>query len=555
MRFTPQMYRELAQFFKARDRLARRREPEDRRGFGQVTAGYFDPLSNRRYREGMGFKRDLHATRREVLTGLAVLAFAPGPREGAPGVSLRAILDRAAVAVDSSQILALLRQPQAEWLDRGDRGLLRMVVRGLERELDLRRRFPIGKADGSSPYVISHRHGAFFELREARAGSRDTVRQLDGETERLRAEAARGVRPPRFILDAVLQAELELATKAVPEVTAALGRQIALLRQLRAGGDSAPGVSRLPGGRDYYRLRLRCTSGMDASPAEIERQVAGEIARLMRRADRLLKALGLERGGVGERLRVLRERPGHLYSNDEAGRARAVGDMNSALARLRPHLPAWFNSPLELASAVRRMTAADERAGRRGYREAASAAAPGAYYPDLAAVQERPAWTLTTVAYHETLPGHLFQLGRQALANPHPLQVRYAPGYSEGWAIYAEALVDAMSLLSPVEQLGFIQSLLFRLARVVADIGIHWHRWERAQAIRYLEETVGFELFFPFAVEVDRYAAEPAGFAGDAMVALTLRRLRPPAGPGLRAFHEAVLNRGPVSAETIPEFV
>lgn len=505
----------------------------------------------------MGFSPDLHATRREVLTGLAALALTPAKPEGAAGISLRTILERATAARDPSRVLACLRQAPSGGLDRGDRGRLRMVLRGLVREIDLRRRFPIGKADGSSPYVISHRHGAFFELREPGANSTDTARQLDEETERLRAEAAQGVRPPRFILDAMLQAEL--AAKVPPEVRTALGRQIAVLGQLRAGTDSASGVWRLPGGEDYYRLRLRCTSGVDDSPAEIERQVADEIARLLRRADRLLKGLGLERGGVGERLRALKRRPGHLYSNDEADRARAVGDMNAALARLRPHLAAWFNPPLELGSAVRRMTAADEGAGRRGYREPAAAAGPGAYYPDLAAVRERPAWTLTTVAFHETLPGHLLQLGRQALANPHPLQARYAPGFSEGWAIYAEALVDAMGVLSPVEQLGFIQSLLFRLARVAVDIGIHWRRWERAQAISYLEATVGFELFFPFAVEVDRYAAEPAGFAGDAMVALTLRRLgrrAAAAGTGrLRSFHDAVLNRGPISAEAIPEIV
>ena len=95
-------------------------------------------------------------------------------------------------------------------------------------------------------------------------------------------------------------------------------------------------------------------------------------------------------------------------------------------------------------------------------------------------------------------------------------------------------------------------SLLFRLARVAADIGLHWHGWERARARRFLEETVGFELFFPFAQEVDRYAAEPAGFAGDAAVALTLVDLARRGGD-LRAFNDRVLNRGPLSVEALRE--
>ena len=109
-----------------------------------------------------------------------------------------------------------------------------------------------------------------------------------------------------------------------------------------------------------------------------------------------------------------------------------------------------------------------------------------------------------------------------------------------------------MGLLSPVEQLGFIQSILFRFARVTADIGIHLHRWSRERAIDYLRETVGFELFFPFDVEVDRYCAEPAGFAGDALSVLTLMRLGAGrSGAALRRFHDAVLNSGPLGVEAL----
>lgn len=491
---------------------------------------------------------NLGATRRELLAGLGSLALAPLAPEGSPA-SLRGLLDRVAAAGEPEAMLALVRRASGEGLERADRELLRMVTRGLERDVALRRNFPFGKPDGSSPYVLSQRHGTYLEIGVGQSSSADKAKRLDEETERLRADSGLGIVPPAFMLDAIVKAEAALQGEAAPEVRPALGRQMAALLRLRERAASAPGVWRLPGGDEHYRLRLRCTTGLEDSPAQIERWVAAETAALLGRADGLLKGLGLVRGSVGERLRALQRRPEHVFPDDEAGRNRAVAGMNSALARVRPHLGAWFNPPFETGSSVRRMSAADERAGKRGYRDPSA----GAYFPDLAAVRDRPAWTLTTVAYHETFPGHLLQLGRQARSDPHPLQVRYAPGYSEGWAIHAEALVDKAGLLSPVEQLGFIQSLLFRLARVTCDMGLHLRRWGRARAIAYLEEIVGFELFFPFAVEVDRYAAEPAAFAGDAMVALTLGRLggKAAASGQLREFHGSVLDRGPMSAEAI----
>lgn len=484
----------------------------------------------------------------------AVPLLAPSAAGAVRGESLRELLDRVSKLADRPGRLAALRAADTGGLAEPDRVVLRMIARGIEREEALRRRFPFGKADGSSPYVVSQRHGAYLQIRPGAAAAGEVALELDRETDRLRAEAARGVAPPAFILDAVLTAERALESGDLArDLAAPLARQMAALERLRIDAAVEPGVRRLPGGSDYYALRMRCSAGLDSSPVEVERRIGAETQRLLARADGLLAGLGLDRGSVGARLLALKRRPDFLYPNDESGRSRAVADMNSALARIRPHLPGRLSPPLELRSPVRRMSPADERAARRGYRDPPTAAAGGAYYPDLSALHERPGWTLTTVAYHETIPGHLLQLAHQAAADPHPLQLLYAPGYPEGWAIHAEGLADDMGLLSPVEQLGFIQSMLFRLARVTCDIGIHLRRWDRARAVHYLEETVGFELFFPFAVEVDRYCAEPAAFAGDATVALTLGRLgrRAAASGRLRTFHDAVLNRGPLSAEAI----
>src|SRR5436189_141674 len=111
------------------------------------------------------------------------------------------------------------------------------------------------------------------------------------------------------------------------------------------------------------------------------------VRTAQRRADVLLRGQGLRAGGVAERLRALSKDPRWLYPDDDAGRDRAVAEMNARLAALRPRLAQAFGDlPIPLAQ-VRRMSAADVAAGRGGYRE------PGAYYVDLRAIRERSAWT------------------------------------------------------------------------------------------------------------------------------------------------------------------
>ncbi|WIK63706.1 DUF885 domain-containing protein [Gleimia hominis] len=100
-------------------------------------------------------------------------------------------------------------------------------------------------------------------------------------------------------------------------------------------------------------------------------------------------------------------------------------------------------------------------------------------------------WQEKTTVYHEGMPGHHMQLGRatalQGRLNTWRANVCWYPGHGEGWALYAEALMDQLGYLTdPGERMGMLDSQRLRAARVVVDIGLHCEL--RRPSTSYLQE-------------------------------------------------------------------
>jgi uncharacterized protein (DUF885 family) len=87
-------------------------------------------------------------------------------------------------------------------------------------------------------------------------------------------------------------------------------------------------------------------------------------------------------------------------------------------------------------------------------------------------------WREVTTVYHEGVPGHHLQVGqtnyRRELLNRWQRQMCWVSGSGEGWALYAERLMDDLGYLSdPGNKLGMLDGQAFRAARVIVDIGMH----------------------------------------------------------------------------------
>jgi uncharacterized protein (DUF885 family) len=197
------------------------------------------------------------------------------------------------------------------------------------------------------------------------------------------------------------------------------------------------------------------------------------------------------------------------------------------------------------------------------------------WYPTLG--RERfPLWMEVTTAYHEGAPGHHLQLGQSCWLgeriNPYLRSVGRVSGQIEGWAVYAERLMDELGLVEdPAYRLGMLACQAFRSARVVTDLGLHlglripadWpelagERWAPAVALAVLQRAVARSEAF-LRSEIERYLSWPAqaiGYkVGERVWRATREQVRQRAGAGfdLRAFHSAALGLGLIGLQQLQE--
>lgn len=465
-------------------------------------------------------------------------------------------------------------------------------------------KYRFGDVGGNfSPYVIAQRNGAyasvpdFLDSQHRVADAADAEAYLsrlhafpgtmDDDLARQRADVAMGVIPPDFICDLSIGQMKALrdkpadqtilvtslvkkaqaanlpgdwgarATKIVEaEVFPALDRQIAAMQALRAKARPDTGVWALPDGDAYYADAVKASTTTNYSPEDVHQLGLTQVADISARLDVILKARGMTQGTVGARLMKLNEDPSQVYPDTDAGRTQIIADLNAHIVEVYKLLPQAFNTLPKAKVEVRRVPVFIQDGAANGYYQSAAldGSRPAAFYINLKETGDWPRYNLPTLAHHETIPGHHLQIALAQESGRIPILRRAGFGFSafsEGWALYAEQLADEIGFnrSDPLLEAGYLQSLLFRAARLVTDTGIHYKRWGRAQATRYMVDTFGNT---PSRAqrEVERYFASP-GQANSYKVGHTVwAKVREDAkaklGPrfDLKAYHDAVLLSG-----------
>jgi uncharacterized protein (DUF885 family) len=451
----------------------------------------------------------------------------------------------------------------------------------------------------NSPYVVAQNLGAFIETPDfldsnhgiATAADADAylarleayAANLDGETDRLRHDAAQGVIAPAFLLDKTLvQMNRALAqpveqstlvtsiarrTKDMPgdhaaralaimrdTVTPALQRQVAELTRQRAGATMDAGVWKLPQGEAYYGWALQAGTTTTMAPEAVHALGMEQLKALQSEMDGLLRGLGMTRGTVGERMTALGKNPQYLFPNTDAGRQQILAYIDGRLTDVRTRLPHAFATLVPGRLIVKRVPVEIEDGAPGGYASAGTmdGSVPGNYYINLRDTSVWPRHALPTLSYHEGIPGHVWQ-GEYTFKLPLIRSLLAFNAYSEGWALYAEQLADELGVYDGdvAGRLGYLQSIAFRACRLVVDTGLHAKRWTRDQAIHWFSTTNGSSVE-EVRSEVDRYCAWPGQACGYKVGHGEIVRLRGEAKAtlgdrfDLRAFNDAVLLGGGV---------
>ncbi|MDT8450929.1 MAG: DUF885 domain-containing protein, partial [Wenzhouxiangellaceae bacterium] len=329
---------------------------------------------------------------------------------------------------------------------------------------------------------------------------------------------------------------------------------LAWLVELEPKVTSNDGVWRLPDGDAFYRKQVEQHTTTTMSPEEIHQMGLAEVERIGAEMDAILRAEGLVEGTLGERVRQLAERPDQLYPDTDAGRERILADYQAILDEIDPAMDDLFNLRPKFGVEVKRVPEFSEKTAPGAYYQAPSldGKRKGAFFANLRDVGEVAKFGMRTLAYHEGIPGHHFQIAITQQLEGLPMFRRLVPftAYSEGWALYAERLAwEAGFQQDPLDNLGRLQAEIFRAVRLVVDTGMHYKRWSREQAIDYMLENTGMGEKGVTA-EIERYLVMPGqalAYKVGMMKILELReRARAALGDDfdLEAFHDQVLGHG-----------
>lgn len=456
----------------------------------------------------------------------------------------------------------------------------------------------------TAPYVVIQNVGSyldlprFFDSTQPLSNGDDVDAYIDrlqavpavlaGELERMKSARGMGVVPPDFLLvkavnamkstlrdamngvslvEPLKRAEMLAARSAAAaaerivkeKIAPALEAQLAELFEEQKVATSDPGMYARPHGEEFYAWALRSSTTTTMTPDEVHRQGLDELESLHARMDPILQSIGYTTGTIGERMQSLSQDPRYKFAEGDPGRAEIMAFLEERVAWIKAQMPRAFNTLVDPNMEIRRLPPAEEPGAPGAYGGAGSkdGTIPGRMWINLHTTDLHRRYDLADLAYHETIPGHVWE-GEFSNRLPLIRSILAFNPFSEGWALYAEQLADELGAYDdfPVGRLGYLQSLAFRACRMVVDTGLHSKGWSRQQGVDFFVQRNGSKPQ-EVASEVDRYCSWPGQATGYKLGHSRIAGLRALAQRQLggaydfKAFNDAVILGGNVPMDVL----
>ena len=316
------------------------------------------------------------------------------------------------------------------------------------------------------------------------------------------------------------------------------------------------GVWSLPSGDEYYALRLRSYTTTDFSAQEIHDIGLSEVARITKRMGEILNAIGYQSNKpVGLIMNDLNEDEDFLYADSQDRKEIVVADYNEMVAAATMGMKDYFYKLPNASVEVRAVPEYSEKTSAGGYYMSPSldGKRPGVFYANLYDIKQTPTYSMQALAFHEAIPGHHLQIALNLENEDLTLYRRFGyrtSAFSEGWALYSEQLaLEAGLARDLLDELGVLQSELFRSVRLVVDTGMHYKRWTREEAMDYMKRITGMS-DTEVRSEIERYIVWPGQATSYKVGMLKILELREMAQQKLgedfdiKKFHSIVLDNG-----------
>ena len=317
------------------------------------------------------------------------------------------------------------------------------------------------------------------------------------------------------------------------------------------------GIWSQPGGDEYYKLRIRSYTTTDYSPEEIHQMGLSEVKRITDRMNEILTGLGYDTSSksVGQIMNELNENPDFLYADTPDRKEIVIRDYTDMTNEAIEVMTDYFHTMPKSEVVVKAVPEYSEKTAAGGYYQspALDGSRPGVFYANLYDIKQTPKYSMRTLTYHEATPGHHHQIAHSLENEDLTLYRRFGYGtsaFSEGWALYAERLALEVGLANdPYDELGILQSEIFRAVRLVVDTGMHYKRWTREEAMEYMKSKTGMS-DTEVRVEIERYIVWPGQALSYKVGMIKILELRERAMNelgddfNLKDFHSAVLDHG-----------